>query len=85
MTVLAEERYTVPDWAAEATAPVKVARRRARGLRLSVLPSWPLLSQMGGGAAVLSGVYLLWGVAITLIVGGVVAVALGMLREGGKI
>lgn len=67
------------------SAPVRVARRRARGLRLSVLPSWPLLSQFGGGAAVLGGVYLQWGVAIALIVGGVAAAALGMLREGGKI
>jgi hypothetical protein len=61
------------------------ARRRVRGLRIKALPSWPLLSQVGGGAAVLGGVFLLWGVAVTLIVGGVAAIALGTLREGGKI
>jgi hypothetical protein len=66
-------------------ASVRAPRRRLRGIRITAVPSWPLLAQVGGGAAVLSGVFLLWGVAITLIVGGVVAVALGTLREGGKI
>lgn len=60
-------------------------RRRVRGLRIKAVPSWPLLSQAGGGLAVLGGVFLLWGVAVTLIVGGVAAIALGTLREGGKI
>jgi hypothetical protein len=67
------------------TTEVRAPRRRMRGIRITAVPSWPLLSQFGGGAAVLGGVFLLWGVAVTLIVGGVVAVALGTLREGGKI
>lgn len=66
-------------------APIAQPRRRVRGIRVKALPSWPLLSQLGGGAAVLGGVFLLWGVAVTLIVGGVAAVALGALGEGGKI
>ena len=60
-------------------------RRRLRGLRLSALPSWPLAAQVLGAAGMLGGVYLKFGLAITLIVGGVVAVAVGMLREGGRI
>jgi hypothetical protein len=67
-------------------APAAVApRRRVRGLQIRTLPSWPLLSQVGGGAAVLGGVFLLFGVAVTLIIGGAAAIALGALREGGKI
>jgi hypothetical protein len=62
-----------------------VERRQIRGLRMPALPSWPLLSQIGGGTAVLSGVFLLFGVAVTLIIGGAAAIALGALREGGKI
>lgn len=60
-------------------------RRRVRGLRLSTLPSAPLLAQIGGGAAALVGCYLEWGLAIALLVGGVAAAGLGALREGGKI
>jgi hypothetical protein len=66
-------------------ASVRAPRRRMRGLRIAVLPSWPLLTQLGGGAAALGGIYLQWGVAVTMIVGGVVAAGLGALREGGKI
>lgn len=62
-----------------------VKLRRVKGLRFTSLPTWPLAFQVVGAAAVLGGVYLKWGSAITLIVGGVVAVAVGMLREGGKI
>lgn len=69
----------------EAYDPALQRRRRVRGLRIKTLPSWPLLSQTLGGAAVLGGVFLLWGVAVTLIVGGVAAITLGTLREGGKI
>jgi hypothetical protein len=60
-----------------------VPRRRMRGLRLTAVPSWPLLAQWVGGVAVLSGVYLKFGLSITLIVGGVAALAVGMLAEGG--
>lgn len=63
----------------------KVKRRRVRGLRVTALPSWPLLAQAGGGISALSGVYLQFGGAVTLIVGGVVALALGTLREAGRI
>jgi hypothetical protein len=66
--------------------PALVApRRRVRGFQIRALPSVPLVAQLGGGAAALAGVYLAWGTAIALIVGGVAAVALGALREGGKI
>jgi hypothetical protein len=69
----------------DATMQLPVVRRKLKGLRLPVLPSWPLVAQVLGGAGVLGGVYLKLGLAITLIVGGVAAVAVGMLREGGKI
>jgi len=67
--------------------------RRLRGLRPPVLPSGPLLAQLSGALAVLVGLYLLVaalaspviGLAVTLIVGGVAATALGALREAGKI
>jgi uncharacterized protein YjeT (DUF2065 family) len=41
--------------------------------------------QVLGLAAVVAGVFLLWGLAITLLVGGVLAVGLGVLfeREAG--
>lgn len=66
------------------TLPV-VRRRRIRGLRVTAVPSWPLLSQVGGAAATGAGTYLAWGLAATLILVGVSAVVLGALREGGKI
>lgn len=62
-----------------------VVRRRVRGLRITAVPSWPLLAQIGGAATTHLGVYLAWGLAATLILAGVSAVALGALREGGKI
>ena len=68
-----------------AAAPAKAKRTRVRGLRITALPSWPLLAQAGGGISTLSGVYLQFGLAVTLIVGGISAVVLGTLREGGKI
>ena len=63
-----------------------VARPRARiqPLRFPSLPA-TLLVQLGGGAAALGGIYLAWGVAALLIVGGVAGVVLGALREAGKI
>lgn len=60
-------------------------RRRVRGLRMPVLPTGAWLAQVGGGAASLSGVYLQFGIAVTLIAGGVAAVVLGALREAGKV
>jgi hypothetical protein len=60
-------------------------RRRARGLSLPVLPSWPLVAQVLGGTAALCGVWLRFGVPVALIVGGVALVLVGMLREAGKI
>lgn len=71
-----------------ADPPAEVASAplpRVRGLRIRALPSVPLVGQLAGGTAALVGVYLEWGSAIALIVGGVAALALGMLREGGKI
>jgi len=63
-----------------------VARPRTRiaPLRFPAFPA-TLLVQLGGGAAALGGVYLAWGVAALLIVGGVAGVVLGALREAGKI
>lgn len=67
------------------TAVHPVVRRRVRGLRISALPSWPLVAQVGGAGTTLAGTYLAWGLAATLILAGVSAVVLGALREGGKI
>jgi hypothetical protein len=71
------------------TQPLRTVRRapkpRIRGLSMPALPSWPLVAQVTGGIATLSGVYLEWGSAITLITGGVAAVVLGALRESGRI
>lgn len=64
---------------------VRPARRRIPGLRMPALPSSPLLAQLAGGASALGGVYLAWGGAATMIVGGIAAVVLGALREAGKI
>jgi hypothetical protein len=73
----------------QVTAPVPqvqaAARPRLRGLRMPALPSWPLLAQMAGGLSTLGGVYLAWGTAVTMIVGGIGAAAIGALREAGKV
>jgi hypothetical protein len=79
---------TTATWDAptETLAAVKPAKRaRVRGLRMPALPSWPLLAQLVGGASTLGGVYLQFGTGVTMIVGGLAATALGMLRESGKI
>lgn len=64
---------------------VRPRRRRIRGLRMPVLPAGTLLAQIGGGGVALSGVYGAWGWHVAAMVGGVVAVVLGALREAGKI
>jgi hypothetical protein len=64
---------------------VRVAKPRVRGLSVPALPSWPRVAQVIGGVATLSGVYLEWGSAVTLITGGISAVIIGALREAGKI
>lgn len=61
------------------------APRRVRGLRFPVLPSGAWLAQVGGGASTLLGAYMWRGLAATLIIGGIAAVVLGMLREAKKI
>jgi hypothetical protein len=79
---------TTATWDAptETLTAVKPAKRaRLRGLRVPALPSWPLLAQLAGGASTLGGVYLQFGAGVTMIVGGIAATALGMLRESGKI
>lgn len=53
--------------------------RRSRKLPLSTL------AQAFGGLAALSGVYLLLGLAATLLVAGVAVAGLGVLRESGRI
>lgn len=45
----------------------------------------PTLAQAFGGLAALGGVYLIGGVAATLMTAGVVIAALGVLRESGRI
>ncbi len=64
--------------------PVK-GKRRIQGLRITAVPGFPLLAQVSGGIAALYGTYLSWGTSATLIAGGLAAVVLGMLKEGGKI
>lgn len=71
-------------WLGDQARPAP-ARRRLRGLRMPVIPSGTLLTQLGGGLATFTGVYLAAGLAITLIAAGVTAAVLGALREAGKI
>ena len=59
--------------------------RRVPGLRVPVLPSGTLMVQLAGGASVVAGVYLQFGLAVTLIVSGAAGAVLGALREAGKI
>lgn len=66
-------------------APTAVHERvRLRAFRFPSV-SATLLAQLGGGGAALTGVYMQWGTAVLLIVGGVAATLLGALREAGKI
>jgi hypothetical protein len=64
---------------------VPAPRRRVRGVRLTTLPSWPLAAQVLGAAGTLAGIWHEAGWGWAAIVGGVAAVAVGALREGGKI
>lgn len=68
-----------PEW------PGDAKRQRIRGFRPKRVPSGNLLLQIGGLIAVLGGVFLLWGFAVTLLVGGTVSVILGTLREADLI
>jgi drug/metabolite transporter (DMT)-like permease len=85
MSVQADETMWLPTMEETAAARPRPRRRRVRGLRLSAVPSMPLLAQVAGGVAALAGVCLLWGLAITLITGGVTTVVLGALKEAGKV
>lgn len=67
------------------TAVHPVVRRRVRGLRITALPGWPLMAQVGGAGTTVVGFYMALGLAATLILVGVSAMVLGALREGGKI
>lgn len=80
-----EQLHTNGSWLDEQLRPADPPRRRVRGLRFPVLPSGAWLAQAGGGAATLLGAYLAFGIAVTLIIGGVAAVVLGALREAGKV
>jgi len=75
--------------AVDATAVIpqgqEVPRRKTRALRLSVVPSFHTLAQLAGAGLGLYGTYLKFGEAVTMIVAGVLVVAVSMLREGGKI
>jgi hypothetical protein len=68
------------------TAYLPRVRERVRWqpLKLPVIPV-TLIAQAGGGVAALGGVYMAFGTAVTLMVGGVASVVLGALREAGKI
>jgi hypothetical protein len=74
-------------WSEPISGTVEEARprRRVHGLRFPVLPTGALMAQVSGAAASLSGVYLQFGIAATLIAGGVAAVVLGALKEAGKV
>lgn len=76
---------TIDDTAELPVALEPQPRPRVRGLAIRSLPTWPNAMQWAGGGAALAGVYLAWGLAVTLIVGGLGAAVLGMLKEGGKI
>jgi hypothetical protein len=65
-------------------APPRQPRARVEPLRFPTLPA-TLLVQLGGGAATLAGVYMVLGLGVMLIVGGLAAVVLGALREAGRI
>jgi hypothetical protein len=80
VSVLDDTTVTIPA-AWRNTAPP----RRLRGLRMPVIPTGSWLAQVGGGVAALVGTYLQFGLAVTLIAGGLAAVVLGTLREAGKI
>jgi hypothetical protein len=68
-----------------ANAPTAVRPRvQLRAFRFPAV-SATLLAQLGGGGAALTGVYMQWGTAVLLMVGGVAATMLGALREAGKI
>jgi hypothetical protein len=82
MSVQADETMWLPTMEETAARP---RRRRVRGFRFSAVPSMPLLAQVCGGVAALVGVFLLWGLAITLIAGGITTVVLGALREAEKV
>lgn len=58
-------------------------RRKARGLRLTVVPAWSLIGQVVGAVAALAGVFLLAGIAVALLVAGIVLVAVSTLHEAG--
>lgn len=63
----------------------RAPRRRLRGLRPAALPRPLDAVQWLGGAFALLGVYLQWGGAATLMIGGVAAVVIAVLVEGGKL
>lgn len=55
--------------------------RRVRGFRLRRVPSFGLFLQVAGGVTAVAGLYMLGGLAVTLLVVGVVGVVLGALHE----
>ena len=59
--------------------------RRVQGLRMPVLPAGSWLAQVGGACAELTGTYMQFGAAVSLMVGGVASVIVGALREAGKV
>lgn len=80
-----EDTQAIPPMGDPRLRGAAIPAPRLRGARVPVLPSGPLLAQLAGGAATLAGVLMTWGLGVTLIVGGVAAVALGALRESKKI
>lgn len=84
MRAMVDQTVTMPVWPAD-SVPARPPARRVRGLRMPVLPTGSWLAQVGGGFAALAGTYIVAGLGITLIVGGVAAAVLGALREAGKV
>ena len=69
----------------DATIEMPRARGRVRGLRFPALLGPAATLQAACGLAALGGVYLQWGIAVALIVGGAAGAVLSALHEAGKI
>ena len=79
-----EREKTLTAWG-EPVATELPKPRIVRGLRVPVLPSGPLLAQAGGAVALMAGMFLQFGSAVTLIVAGAAGAVLGALREAKRI
>lgn len=62
-----------------------MSEEQAKHVRPESRHTGAVFSQMVGLAALMTGVYLLAGVGVALVVGGVLMVALATLREAGRV